>query len=490
METIKIMPHASALVESMRNIGYTFETAVADLIDNSISAASTEVCVNIGWHKNEPYVCVLDNGAGMTKERLIEAMRAGSQSPLESREESDLGRFGLGLKTASFSQCRELTVATKKMDKESVAKWDLDHIAKYNNWELKLFKSAPLIGESNIVGKSGTLVIWQKLDRLSPYDSVDGSKVELNKVTQQLRVHLSLIFHRYLSGEPPCCKLVIKVNGLKLIPFNPFNMKNPAGTIEPQEIITYDNKNIYIQATTLPHHSKTTKDEWDEYSGMAGYFANQGFYVYRNMRLITHGTWFGIISKTEATKLTRVRIDIDNTCDQDWNLDIKKSKCAPPAIVRQRLKKITERLTLQGKRIYSRKGRQLLEDDPLPLWQRIKSEGQVTYNINLEHPSILFLLKICTEPQKLLIISLLKMIPSSLPIDRIYSDYARCPEEYSKLATSDDELREMITAVATQLLSTGMLTKEQAIGIISKSELFSSSKGMIVNIVAEIEGNL
>lgn len=489
METIKIMPQASALVESMRNIGYTFETAVADLIDNSISADSSEVCINIGWHEDEPYVCILDNGVGMTKERLIEAMRTGSQSPLESREVGDLGRFGLGLKTASFSQCRELTVATRKMDQESVARWDLDHIAKYNNWELKLFESAPLIGESKIVGKSGTLVLWQKLDRLSPYDSVDGSKVELNKVTQQLRDHLSLIFHRYLSGESPCHKLVIKVNGLKLSPFNPFNMKNPAGTIEPQEIITYDNKTIYIQATTLPHHSKTTKDEWDEYSGMAGYFANQGFYVYRNKRLITHGTWFGIIGKTEATKLTRVRIDIDNTCDQDWNLDIKKSKCAPPAIVRERLKKITERLTSQGKRIYSRKGRQLLEDDPLPLWQRIKSEGQVIYSLNLEHPSILFLLKICTEPQKLLIISLLKMIPSSLPIDRIYSDYARNPEEYSKPSTSDDELREMITAVATQLLSTAKLTKEQTIGVLSKSELFRSNKSMIVNVVGDIEGN-
>lgn len=489
VKTIELIPQASALVESMRNIGYTFETAVADLVDNSISAKSTYIHINIGWQDDNPYVCILDDGIGMDREKLIDAMRTGNRSPLDKRDDLDLGRFGLGLKTASFSQCRELTVATKQKGVATVAKWDLDYIAASNHWNLLLLEKIPKIGSLNIEGDNGTLVIWQKIDRLSPHDSPDASKNELNKIIQDLRDHLSLIFHRYLSSEMSAKKFVIKVNGLALCPFNPFNLMNPAGTIEPEEVIEYNDKLIYIQATTLPHHSKTTKDEWDQFSGKDGYFANQGFYIYRNKRLITHGTWFGIIGKTESTKLTRVRIDIDNTCDQDWNLDIKKSKCAPPAIVRRRLKAITERLITQGKRVFTRKGRRLLEDDPFPLWLRLKSEGMISYTLNLEHPSIIHLLSISSDTQQAILKSLLKMIPCSLPIDRIYSDYAQSPEEYSRPRTSENEMRHMVNAIATQLLSTGLLTKEQAIGVISKSELFKENEAMVHDVVINYGGN-
>ena len=165
-------PNASALIEGHRDFGYDLKTALADVIDNSISAGATSVKLEVDTSSDDPWLAIVDNGTGMSEEELIEAMRLGSKNPTDARESGDLGRFGLGLKSASFSQCRSLTVLSRKEGVTSCARWDLDHVARRNTWALELLgKNASLSCWRHLEGyANGTVVLWEKLDRLSGGD--------------------------------------------------------------------------------------------------------------------------------------------------------------------------------------------------------------------------------------------------------------------------------------------------------------------------------
>ena len=110
METISLPPHAPTLMESTRAIGYSIESAIADIIDNSVAAQADRVDIDF-FPIGESYISILDNGVGMAKEELINAMQYGSRSPLDARNENDLGRYGLGMKTASM---QNIDCAVKK----------------------------------------------------------------------------------------------------------------------------------------------------------------------------------------------------------------------------------------------------------------------------------------------------------------------------------------------------------------------------------------
>ena len=159
----RIAPSAAVLVESMRDIGYSLQTAVADIIDNSITSGARRIELLTDTHSDNLSIGILDDGTGMSETELLEAMRPGSKSPLDSRPQHDLGRFGLGLKTASFSQCRRLTVLTRSRGMTSCAVWDLDVIAKTDEWMVEVVSNTEHIPWSSKLGDSGTLVVWQKL---------------------------------------------------------------------------------------------------------------------------------------------------------------------------------------------------------------------------------------------------------------------------------------------------------------------------------------
>ena len=108
--TTPAIPEASSMIETFRAIGYSIEAAVADIIDNSISARAKNIWINFEWEGSETWLAVKDDGSGMNNDELVQAMRPDSKNPLDDRSTKDLGRFGLGLKTASFSQCRLLSV--------------------------------------------------------------------------------------------------------------------------------------------------------------------------------------------------------------------------------------------------------------------------------------------------------------------------------------------------------------------------------------------
>ena len=131
-------PKPEAMINSLRAFGYDLSMAIADLVDNSIFAKAKNIAIDYDWNDGVPWIRISDDGLGMTEARLKEAMRLGSQSPLEERAKGDLGRFGLGLKTASFSQCKMLTVCTRTAKSGSAIRcWDLDHVRVSRKWELR-----------------------------------------------------------------------------------------------------------------------------------------------------------------------------------------------------------------------------------------------------------------------------------------------------------------------------------------------------------------
>ncbi len=325
MKTVYLPPHAPTLMESTRAIGYSIETAIADIIDNSIAAQAGQVDIDF-FPIGDAYISILDNGHGMTSEELIGAMQYGSRNPLETREESDLGRYGLGMKTASLSQCRILTVLTKKAGVFSGAQWNLDHVQKTGDWSLLLVDETEAHGYPSTEKlknyENGTLVIWQGLDRFAvgENDMADA----FSRKMELIRDHLSLVFHRYLSGETGIKKLEIKMNDLAIVPQDPFLIKKSTQLMDDETIIVKGAK-VKVTPYILPHTSKLTQKELKDLGGKDGLRKNQGFYVYRNKRLLVWGNWFRLMRQGDLSKLARVQVDIPNSLDDLWTLDIKKS---------------------------------------------------------------------------------------------------------------------------------------------------------------------
>jgi hypothetical protein len=390
MKTVQAAPKAALLIESMRDIGYSLETALADVIDNAITAKANRIEILTDFDAVGHRIGILDDGDGMTEAGLLSAMRPGSRNPRDDRNSSDLGRFGLGLKTASFSQCRRVTVLTRQNGVTSAAIWDLDFVAAKDDWLVQLPDDPSMIPWSDRVSENGTLVVWEQLDRIVEQQGTDAGIAHFVKRLDDAREHLELVFHRFLSGEPSLKKIDIRLNNRSLEPFDPFHSTHSATTAEPltPEVIKVGAHTVTIQTFTLPHHKKVTPQEWERYAGRAGYQKNQGFYVYRQRRLIIHGTWFGLARQTELTKLARVRIDMPNGLDADWKIDVKKASAQPPHQVRERLRRIIETIGATSKRVYTARGRILVTDSRLPVWNRVQDKNEISYQINPSHPVV------------------------------------------------------------------------------------------------------
>ena len=438
MKQINLPPNPSSLVESMRDIGYSIEAAIADIIDNSITAKAKSIDVRFSWSENNPWLAVIDDGIGMDYDELVFAMRFGSMSPLEVRTKEDLGRFGLGLKTASFSQCRCLTVLSKKNNFTSCAQWDLDSISSPEDalWTLYLLskneiennKELSFLQKEYLAPKtSGTIVFWKKIDRVNDGVLISGHESNFNKTIVDVREHLELVFHRFLSPAPGESRVQILFNKKQLEAFDPFNTAKAAELHE--EKFLYEGEWVNVQPYVLPHHNKVSKTEWGKYAGKKGYLHEQGFYVYRNKRLIIYATWFRLIPKTELTKLLRVKIDIPNSLDCLWKIDVKKSNAFPPVGVRNELKRIIEKIELTGKRVYKQRGQRISSEIKMPAWDRIAKENQIYYQINKNHSLIKQHIEGLTDKQKKLFEGIVSTLESSFPRDAFYNDLASNPEQ-------------------------------------------------------------
>ena len=237
-EYLNIQPSPISLIESLREIGYSMETAIADIIDNSITSGASTIHLRFAWNNGEPWLAIFDDGSGMSADEVTNAMRLGSNNPLNTRSVEDLGRFGLGLKTASFSQCRQLTVITRKQQQTSARQWDLDTITEKpdSGWNLHILSNEEIKGIDEICSiiddllsrESGTIILWRKLDRLDNFDESGMGEKKLNSLINEARKHIELTFHRFLSSSRGKKSLRISINGDFLEAFNPFNPSNLA----------------------------------------------------------------------------------------------------------------------------------------------------------------------------------------------------------------------------------------------------------------------
>ena len=468
----ELPPRASALIESMRSMGYSLSTALADVIDNSISAGATNVEIRTRVHEESPAIGIIDDGRGMDRDELLDAMRPGTRNPLDSRREGDLGRFGLGLKTASFSQCRRLTVVTRTANGTTWARWDLDLVAKTDRWSVETGTGTAGEPWAGRLGRTGTLVVWEELDRLLEADG-EGARRDLVGKIDQARAHIELVFHRFLVRERNHPKLVMSLNGEALDPFDPFHSRHPATIFSPEEVFRLEGHDIAIQAVTLPHHRKVTPAEWERYGGPEGYIRNQGFYLYRERRLIVHGTWFGLAKQTDRTKLARVRIDMPNELDALWNIDVRKASAQPPRPIRDRLRRIVQDIGATSKRVYTARGSRLASQDPIPVWIRRQDKNDVVYQINQDHPLLADFRSRLGDDGSRDLGRILNLVSTALPFDALFSDLGSDPNGVRTDDADPNEFTALVTRLVESLERQGIGT-EAAATMMKSSEPFAS----------------
>ena len=451
---LELAPRAASLVESLRDVGYTLRTALADVIDNSITAEARNIQILADTHGESPAIGVLDDGLGMATEELLDAMRPGSRSPLEARTSSDLGRFGLGLKTASFSQCRRLTVVTRKDGVVSSAVWDLDTVALRDRWVVEIPPDPHALRWSSDLIGDGTLVVWEKLDRLVGNDSF-APRSDLVRQLDEAASHVGFVFHRFLSGREGR-PLAISLNGDRLEALDPFHSTHPATQHHPEDVISLDGRKVRVWPVTLPHHAKVTEAEWRKYAGPEGYLSNQGFYLYRNRRLIVHGTWFRLARQQELTKLARVGIDIPNTMDADWKIDVRKASAQPPPPVRERLRSIIETIGVPSSLTYRGRGAKLTGASRMPVWERLQDKNSISYAINDKHPLIASFRTSLDGKSQEHFQRLLQLVSCGFPVDALHVDVSASPESVQPPEIVAEDLRQIVASTWHVLKARGL----------------------------------
>jgi hypothetical protein len=464
MREVNLPPKASSLAESMRDIGYSLEAAIADIIDNSITASASKVSIWFDTDKSNIRFSIVDNGKGMNEKQLIEAMRHGSISPKDERLPDDLGRFGLGLKTASFSQSRKLTVISRTNRNISGAVWDLDMVTDRDDWIISVLDKEEIINVPYIdkISDEGTLILWEKIDRLYDGEITDTKMTDVYGRLDNVEKHLSLVFHRFLNGELRGRKLAIYINEHEVKPFDPFCINNKATQAMREEIIRLEGKEVRIQPYILPHHSHLSQKESDYYKSRSDFLNNQGAYIYRNGRLISWGDWLRLVPKGEATKLARVKIDFPSSLDDRWTIDVKKSRAYPPFEVRERLRQIIGQITDQSTRVHSGRGKKLFEENIYPLWHRYAENNGIRYSLNMEHPLLKNFKNNLTDIEKKAFDTILSIVAASIPVEAIYSDYSMNPKDFEKETVIEKEEALLKIEALWQVLSHGQNLDENS----------------------------
>lgn len=483
---IQSPPNAAALMQSLRDIGYELDTALADIIDNSITAGSSKVDVIF---ETDPVVkvAIVDNGDGMSRDELIKAMTIGSKSPLIERSVKDLGRFGLGLKTASFSQCKRLTVVTRQFDQTWAMRWDLDQVTKSNSWELIQLGDDQLseVYQFDKLEDTGTLVVWEDCDRLQGDKAANNDKYILQKF-ESAESYLGIVFHRFLDKSlRSASNLDIIINGRRIEYVDPFFRHQPATQIHNLETIKYKDVYIRMQGYTLPHHTKCTKEEFEKYS-LGSYRDNQGFYVYRANRLLISGDWFRLAPKSDLTALTRVEIDLPNNFDSEWHIDIKKSHAKPPERIRDQLKQYIDTYIRGSKRVYTSKGYRN-KTDSTPLWQQYTNKNLRSYQINRDYPLITQFMEGLDNRQACQLKQILSLIEESFPIDQLHVDYASSPKDF-KTKHTDEELEQLAISYLNNFSDQDLQNNMDVVAsLFETNEPYSSYKGQWIVFLKGLE---
>lgn len=442
-------PKAPAMLASLRALGYSFEAALADIVDNSVAADATRIGIQFR-PEPRPYIAVVDDGHGMSGEFLLEAMRHGGIGPEVERNTGDLGRFGLGLKTASLSQCRRLTVVSLQSGVLNAAVWDLDRVEQAGDWVLQVLDSdeaasVPHVPELMAQGR-GTVVVWQGFDRATAGESSEARA--LGELVDLAASHLSLVFHRFLVADDGHPAVAIAVNNRNLEPVDPFLTNHRSTQTLPPESVRIEGAMVTLRPYILPHFSKMSAPDLVLAGGEDGLRRNQGFYVYRNRRLITYGTWFRLIRQEELTKLARVQVDIPNSLDHLWALDVKKSMAFPPEAARAGFRRVVDRIAGTSRHVYQFRGRRASSGEVTHVWDRLIVREGIEYRINREHPLVIAVRDLDEASTRLE--QLLKSVEMSIPTDSLYADMAA--DRSVQRPESDDDIAAFLRDLADRMV--------------------------------------
>lgn len=473
-------PHASTMIESLRGLGYSTASAIADILDNGISAGASEINIQFNWRDKQSSIYILDNGSGLSDKELERAMTLGVKSPLDQRSANDLGRFGMGLKTASFSQCKRLTVASKFNDTISCLSWDLDLLSSRPDLGWALIEGAPTSAQDSLLKleqmNQGTIVIWEVLDRILTEGFTSDDFLAL--IEDVVEPHLSMVFGRLLEGTSPALKIYI--NGRKVQHWDPFMTGHPSKPwISPVKRHPTTHGVIEIQCHVLPHKDRLTETEFTKNAGPNGWAAQQGFYIYRNKRLLVGGGWLGLGSprawnRDEPHRLARIRLDLPNTADMEWKIDVKKSVARPPVAVREWLTRMANDTRERARQVFAYRGTPTKRTNGSPIEQVWKVDRTVKgsrYRIDIKHPSIACVLECANESQKELILCMVRVLEETVPVQKIWLDTAENKDTpATNFSSSSDDA---VFSIMQTLLNDMVMRKGMTLDEAQKSLLFT-----------------
>ncbi|MBW6440026.1 ATP-binding protein [Actinoplanes hulinensis] len=381
-----VSPSAARLTGSLRDIGYEFSTAVADVVDNSVAAGATRVQILIEHEGAQSRVFVADDGHGMSPSALLEALRFGTR---RSYSRGELGRYGLGLKTASLSQCRVLTVvsrSSKSAVRTCARSLDLDLIEEWDQWVIVDPSSAdPAVVRARqwLAEGTGTVVIWQSLDRVLPEKRPEGgwARRRLDTLAARTAEHLGMVFNRFLVGPSGRPQLVITVNGQKVQPWDPFAQQESATAELPTQRFEIESAGA-VGKVTLRRFVLPSRDQFadsagfDRLSGPLNWNRQQGLYVYRADRLVQWGGWGGIRGIDEHTKLARAALEFDTDLDTAFNINVAKMRVTLPAQLRQLIEPSVNELCALADDAYRKTSR--AKSTPVPADLGASAEARAT----------------------------------------------------------------------------------------------------------------
>lgn len=482
------VPHASALLESLRGVGYSAWAAVADLVDNSIAAGATRVRIDFIWRGTSSCVRIVDDGHGMDEAALVAAMRPGSRAPAESRGPHDLGRFGLGLKTASLSQCRVLTVVSRTSSGTAARRWDLDHVARVNDWQLLVGIPDDVEEDARLPVEfpTGTLVLWTELDRLTGRAAAEdeGARRRFFETARHVERHLAMTHHRFLAGPRPRLQMFFCGEGAaaKVEPWDPFMQWHPATIATPPERIPFAGNHIEVQGFVLPHRDRLTAEQLEAGGGPEGWLAHEGFYIYRAERLLVQGGWLHLgdgrrWARDELHRLARIRIDLPNTTDDEWKIDIRKSIAIPPAALRSRLRGLAERVRADARDVLAHRGGRRrprnVGEQLQRAWIASTSARGTSYRIDRSHPAVARAIE-HSGTAAAVMEDMLRVIESTVPVQRIWLDAAERGDlsEGGAQAGPDDALLKTLRSLFLHLVDEVGMSAADAKGRLSAVEPF------------------
>lgn len=485
-------PKAGAMMEALRGLGYSTATALADIVDNSVSAGASEARLCFDWDGADSRISILDDGRGMSDAELEAAMTLGTINPLDERAPTDLGRFGMGLKTASFSQCRRLTVASRREGEEIVClRWDLDAIAADPESGWRMFEG-PAPGSERFLEsldrqRSGTLVLWERMDRVvTPGSDLD----HFADLADDVESRLAMIFHRLIEGPRPDFRLFL--NDRPVLPWDPFMTGHPAKAMEsPVERRATPSGVLEVQCHVLPHKDKLSDEEFLSTAGPEGWTSQQGFYIYRNKRLLLAGGWLGLgkgraWNREESHRLARIRVDIPNSADADWKIDVKKSTARPPIFVRSWLTGLAENTREKARKVFAFRGSPTAGPGGAPIeqaWRVERLRSGIRYRIDEAHPAVAAVIEACGD-RKALVRAMLRVIEETVPVQRIWLDTAENKD--TPRTGFEGEPNEAVIEVASvlfdDLIKRKGLCAEEARKSMLRTEPFQRYPSLIANL--------